>query len=191
VLTFPIHPSHLRVKGSPRQYGVPNEGDHDCCRICQECEDCDRCNESKAFDGSPRELHDVIALFPNTTALDVHWEVSDLSDCTLDLIDSGNQLRHVKRLDLSLQPDHLGNWHESQSWQAEDARALLDHLYMPSVESVTIKFNVSEYTRGYLHDFACVREALCRIESPTFQHVTFYETIPIYEDPFTETWVSI
>lgn len=103
------------------------------------------------------------------------------------MVNSGNQLRHVKRLNLSLQS--TGNLDEF--WQATDARALLDHLYMPSVEFITIKFDVSDYPQGYLSDFACVREALCRIELRTLQHVTVCETIHINDVPVSEVWVSI
>jgi hypothetical protein len=151
--------SHVFLESSPARYAIPEEGVHSCCESCQDCNECDRCKAGLLE--APWELRDIIALFPNTTTLTIRWEVDDDGIHSLKPTLSGDQLRHLRRLDISLQSDPFGAMYESL--QADDARMLLDHFHMPSLESVAINFSVSENGHGYLDDFGKIRDALCGI----------------------------
>jgi hypothetical protein len=61
---------------------------------------------------------------------------------------------------------------------------------MPSLESVAINFSVSENGHSYLDDFGNIRDALCGIQSTVLRHVTVSATMPNWDLPVQEAWVS-
>jgi hypothetical protein len=130
----------------------------------------------------------VIALFPNITILSIRWEASDDGVYDLKPTSSGNQLRHLKRLHIYLKPDHYNDRYESL--EAAAAQMLVEHFHMPSLETITIRFSISDFGRGYIDDFVAIRAALCGIASPTLQRVTVSVNLPIWTEPFPQAWVS-
>lgn len=179
------------MSADPHQHTVPHEVDHECCGNCDDCDDCDLCEESE-FDDNPWELREVIALFPNTTELEIDWQVSDDGIHDLYPNSSGNHLQHLKRLTIELESDFYGSTYGSL--QADETKMLIDHLHMPSLESITIEFNASADGEGYVDDGEAIYEAISGIESPGLKDVTVRVNMPIWVpdegDGFPQPWVS-
>lgn len=151
-----------------------DEPDHICCRTCRDCSGCDVCLKSKS--GFPRQLRDVIALFPNTNTLSIRWLVANEAVHDLQPIRSGDQLRNLQRLDIALESDREVNYYDDvigEPSQLPDAQILIDHFHLPSLDTLSIKFDVSDRTEAsYLDDFEAIRGMLCGIDAPMLRRVT-------------------
>lgn len=184
-----FHRSQVHISVSPNRNDFPRAGHHVCCGRCGECRDCGKCRESGSVGGSPIEMRDVIELFPNTTDLTILWEVSDHGIHSFDPTHSGEKLRHLKRLHVDLRYDVYGLANHFQ--QANDTKMLLGHLCVPSVESVAIAFEISDYGQGCIDDMKATGNALCEIKAPALKCVTMSVTVPLWQEPIPEAWVSI
>lgn len=168
--------------------------EHDCCEECKWC-DCDPCKEAmREIEGRakpPYELGDILGLFPNTTDLNIYWKATDNDDRIRYINNSGDQLQHLKRLDISIPPG-------SASFQAVHVHNIINHFHMPVLESITVDFRGSDEPsgsdihqgRGMAADLGTIYEALCGIESPRLQHVAVRSRMPIRAGGFSEAWVS-
>jgi hypothetical protein len=143
--------------------------------------------ESVLHNRPPVELRNVLFLFPNTVDLTINWQVFDDAISELDTTHSGNQLKQLKRLQIDLDFNDPDPAYEEL--QAADAKTIIDHLRMPSLESITVDLRLSRDGRQYIDDTKAIRKALSGIESPELQHVTVRMTMAIEESPFPEAWV--
>jgi hypothetical protein len=142
----------------------------------------------EGYDDTPQKLRDVIALFSNTTEVDINWKVADHITFRLDPTNSGDHLQHVKRLHLSLDPEFLS----AQYWveQANAAQMILDHLHLPSLESLGMQFTVSGGGEAYVEDFVKVRNAVCGIGSSKLRRVDVCANMPIRQETPPYIWAS-
>jgi hypothetical protein len=129
----------------------------------------------------------MVALFPNTTVLSIRWKVMNDEARDLQPTYSDGQLQRLKRLNICLKSSRDDAYLYPQ---VQDAQMLIDHLRIPSLDNVTIKFQVSHDGRGYLDDLHTLRQMLCGIELSTLQRVSVTVKMPIRERPFPETLVS-
>jgi hypothetical protein len=187
--------SKVMITSSPSRYEVPSIHRHYCnyCKSCEcetgDCPECQACEESDYGVRLPTQLCDAIALFPNAVDLSLDWEVSDTG--IYDLAPnscSGDQLRHLKRIDIVLRC--YGSVPMYASKQAAEARMILAHLHMPILETVGIDFHVSGDGLGYQDEFGAIRQALCEIKSPNLKCVSVNGSMPLWGEPFPLAWVS-
>jgi hypothetical protein len=130
----------------------------------------------------------VLSLFPNTTDLKINWQLSNDGISGLDPNHSGDHLKYLKRLKITLGSNHYGT--VSETLHAYEDKVIIDHFHMPSLKSVAVDFQVSGDGREYTDDFKAICEALCGIESPGLRDITVKAVMPIRQPPFPEAWVS-
>lgn len=168
------------LASQPGFQDTPHRFQHDCCARCDDCDICDRCHEYESGNMPPFTLHGTLALFPNIIDLRIDWETSDSVTC--------NHFQHLKRLHLALGDDTFTRVHHIQ---ATEARSILDHLSMPSLEDLRLRFEVSNEAQGCRDDFAKIRDGLCGIESAKFQHIAMLVSLSIFSENVPEVWVSL
>jgi hypothetical protein len=178
----------VRIDGSDSRYLVPGKDQHNCCEDCGNCDTCELCVEFDPGQRPPQELQDVIALFPNATRLDIEWQVSDDGHFELEPTHTGEQLRNLKHLRISLKSHEWTTVYHSR--QAAEANMILASLHMPSLESIAIAFSISNDGFGYADDFVSLRDALCEIESDRLRKVSVSADVPFLYTTFPAAWVS-
>lgn len=165
----------------------PHEDQHDCCGVCVDCDSCDLCKDFDLDNRPPQNLRETVALFADTTDLRIKWLVPEVKTYQLEPTDSGDHLQHLKRLHIVLEPDDNGLIYDSE--QADDARMLLDHLHLPSLESISIHFDFSEVGAQPGHDLEAIRKGLCGIASPMLRNIILCARWPMWFRPFPDAWV--
>jgi hypothetical protein len=182
--------SSVSLASDSDRYAVPQGDEHECCGECTWCDNCELCQESARNYQPPYELRDILALFPNTTDIDLHWIATSRPDMyEFAPTHSGNQLQHLRRLNIFVGHDDFSADYELH--QAAEAGMIIDHFHMPVLEAITVNFDVSEYGRGYPSDFKAIGEALCRIESPGLRHIIVRAKVLIGKRTFPKLWVSL
>jgi hypothetical protein len=162
-------------------------------RTCEigDCANCASCAQRDPNVRPIQQLFDLVALFPNITELIVEWQVSNKGVSRLDPTPdhAGNQLRYLRCFNMVLSSDPLfGSTYGSQ--QAAEARMIVAHLPMPSLEVIGIDFMCQKKDLGYVEDFEAIRDAVCGIKSSKFQRAFVYANLPLWEGPFPDVWVS-